>query len=169
MTDSAVKNGDGQPKKKWGKGQTDPASWWEKGAPSPNPKGRPKGSKNQKTIYKEAFGVKVAVDIDGKDQVMTKKELGYHQVAQKSAAGDLKAFQIQLALDEKYDPVEAAPPTPEESKADYQTYQAWFELREKFKVFEKETEADAPSVTNVNDPNGKDSSGLSDQKGDDNG
>ena len=37
---------------KWGKGKTDPATWWEKGCESPNPNGRPKGSKNQKTLWK---------------------------------------------------------------------------------------------------------------------
>lgn len=145
MTDDTGQNNDGKPPKKWGKGKTDPDTWWPKGGPSPNPKGRPKGSKNQKTLYKQAFETKITVDMDGEAKTMSKKELGYHQVAQKSASGDLKAFLIQKELDEKYDPVEAAPPTPEESAADYQTYQAWFELREKFKVFEDpENTAQAP-------------------------
>jgi hypothetical protein len=77
---------------KWGKGQTDPDTWWKKGGPSPNPKGRPKGSKSQKTLYKEAFEKKITVTMDGEHKTMTKKELGYHQLAQKAAAGDLKAF-----------------------------------------------------------------------------
>ena len=127
---------------KWGKGKTDPESWWKKGGQSPNPKGRPKGSKNQKTLYQEAFGEKVTVTMDGKQKTMSKKELGYHQVAQKAANGDLKAFQIQKELDERYDPPEAAPPSPEESAADYATLEAWIELREKFHVFKKKDEAD---------------------------
>ncbi|HVX34714.1 MAG TPA: DUF5681 domain-containing protein [Hyphomicrobium sp.] len=127
---------------KWGKGKTDPDSWWKKGSPSPNPKGRPKGAKNQKTLYKEAFETKITVTMDGKQKTMTKKELSYHQVAQKAAAGDLKAFQIQKELDERYDPPEAAPPSPEESSADYATLDAWIELREKFHVFKKKDEAD---------------------------
>ena len=85
----------------WGKGKTDPKSWWKKGARSPNPKGRPKGSKNQKTLYKEAFETKITVTMDGKQKTMSKKELGYHQVAQKAANGDIKAFLIQKELDEK--------------------------------------------------------------------
>jgi hypothetical protein len=128
------------PKKKpgkWGKGKTDPDTWWEKGGPSPNPKGRPKGSKNQKTLYKQAFDKPITVNLDGKQQTMSKKELGYHQVAQKAAAGDLKAFAIQKELDEKYDPPELVPPTPEESAADYATLEAWIELRERFKAFKK--------------------------------
>lgn len=127
---------------KWGKGKTDPDTWWKKGGPSPNPNGRTKGSKNQKTLYKEAFGTKVTATIDGKKKTMTKRELGYHQLAQKAASGDLKAFQIQKELDERYDPPEAAPPSPEESVADYTTLEAWIELREKFHVFKKKDEAD---------------------------
>lgn len=127
---------------KWGKGKTDPESWWKKGGPSPNPKGRPKGSKNQKTLYQEAFGEKVTVTMDGKQKTMSKKELGYHQLAQRAAAGDIKAFLIQKTLDERYDPPEAAPPMPEESAADFATLEAWIELREKFHVFKKKDEAD---------------------------
>lgn len=125
------------PKKpsKWGKGKTDPDSWWKKGGPSPNPKGRPKGAKSQKTLYNEAFGQKITIVIDGEKKTMTKKEVGYHQLAQKSAAGDLKAFAMQKALDEKFDPPEVAPPTPDESAADFATFEAYVELREKFKIF----------------------------------
>jgi hypothetical protein len=122
---------------KWGKGQTDPDTWWKKGGPSPNPKGRPKGSKSQKTLYKEAFEKKITVTMDGEHKTMTKKELGYHQLAQKAAAGDLKAFAIQKDLDEKFDPPEVALPTPDEVAADLATFEAWLELREKFKVFKK--------------------------------
>jgi hypothetical protein len=127
---------------KWGKGKTDPKTWWKKGAPSPNPKGRPKGSKNQKTLYKEAFEKKITVNMGGKQKTMSKKELGYHQLAQKAAAGDLKAFQIQKELDERYDSPEAAPPSPEESGADYATLDAWIALREKFQVFKKKADGD---------------------------
>jgi hypothetical protein len=104
--------------------------------------GRPKGTKNQKTLYKEAFEQKITVNMDGKQKTMSKKELGYHQVAQKAANGDLKAFQIQKELDERYDPPKAAPPSPEDSTADYATLEAWIELREKFHVFKKKDEAD---------------------------
>lgn len=122
---------------KWGKGKTDPATWWVKGGPSPNPKGRPKGSKNQKTLYQQAFQAKITVNMDGAETTMTKQQLGYHQLAQKAASGDLKAFQIQKELDEKYDPPEAAPPSPEESAADFATLEEWIALRETFKVFQK--------------------------------
>lgn len=125
---------------KWGKGKTDPATHWKKGCPSPNPKGRPKGSKNQKTMYKEAFGKKVTVHLDGVPATMPKKEVTYHQLANKAATGDPKATAMQLELDAKFDPVEEIPPTPEESAADYETLAEWIALREKFQVFAKKPE-----------------------------
>ena len=128
--------------KKWGKGKTDPDTWWEKGGPSPNPKGRPKGSKNQKTIYKQASEAKVDVMVDGKKVTMTKKEAAYHQMVQQALAGNLKAMAMMMGLDEKYDPPELVPPTPEESAANFATFEAWGELREKFKVFKKKDDGD---------------------------
>ena len=127
---------------KWGKGKTDPATHWKKGDKSPNPKGRPKGSKNQKTMYKNAFDKMIIVGMDGKQKSMSLKEAAYHQLAQKAAAGDLKAFKIQQDLDEKYDPPELVPPTAEESAADYATFAAYIELREKFEVFKKKDDED---------------------------
>lgn len=131
------KKDDSKQPSKWGKGKTDPATHWRKGCASPNPKGRPKGSKSQKTLYKEAFEQKVTIVMDGNQKTMTKKELGYHQLAQKSAAGDLKAFAMQKDLDEKFDPPEVAPPTPDEVAADLATFEAWLELRERMQVFKK--------------------------------
>lgn len=122
---------------KWGKGKTDPDTWWKKGDPSPNPRGRPKGSKNQKTLWKEAVQKKITVNFDGETQKMTKQELTYHQLAQKAASGDLKAIAMLLGLDEKFDPGETIPPTKEESAADFDTLEEWLKLKETFKVFKK--------------------------------
>lgn len=122
---------------KWGKGKTDPDTWWKKGAKSPNPAGRPKGSKNQKTMYKEAFSKKVQVNLDGETKKLSLAELGYCQLAQKAGAGDLKAIAMQVQLDEKFDPPEKLAPTLEESQADFDTLEAWGALREKFSAFKK--------------------------------
>lgn len=122
---------------KWGKGKTDPDTWWKKGSPSPNPKGRPKGSKNQKTLWKEAAEKRIKITMDGETKELTKQEVGYHQLAQKAASGDLKAIAMQIGLDEKFDPGEAIPPTAEESAADFDTLDEWLKLRETFKVFKK--------------------------------
>ncbi len=126
----------------WGKGKTDPASWWKKGGKSPNPLGRSKGSKNQKTLYNEAFNEKISISIDGQEKTMSLKQVGYRQLARKSAAGDLKAMSMQLELDAKFDPPEVAAPSAEESAADFATLESWIALREKFEVFERKSDDD---------------------------
>lgn len=136
MTDTPKDQGDS----KWGKGKTDPDSWWKKGCKSPNPKGRPKGSKNQKTLHKEAVEQKITVNLDGESKTMTKQELAYHQLAQKAAAGDLKAIAMLQNLDAKFDPDETIPPTKEESAADIRTLEEWMVLKAKFKGFKDQSE-----------------------------
>ena len=131
---------DESPSSKWGKGKTDPASWWPKGGKSPNPAGRPKGAKNQKTLYNEAYNEKIKVSLDGLNKSMSLKQVGYRQLARKSAAGDLKAIAMQLGLDAKFDPPDAAPPTPEASAADFATFSRWLELRQKFEVFKSKSD-----------------------------
>lgn len=130
------------PSSKWGKGKTDPATHWKKGCKSPNPKGRPKGSKNQKTLHKEAVGKKMKVTIDGEIKVLTAQQLAYHQLAQQAAGGDLKAIAMQMMLDEKFDPVETTPPTAEESAADFATLEEIAWLIEKFGDLKKGDEDD---------------------------
>lgn len=147
-----MSNGKSDEPKKWGKGKTDPATWWESGGPSPNPKGRPKGSKNQKTLYQEAFQKNVSVNIDGEPQNLSIQALGYHQLAQKVASGDLKAITKQIELDEKFDPVESTPPTAEESAADFATLEEWIAVREKFKAFKK---PDDPGAAESGEGGGK--------------
>ena len=80
--------------------------------------------------------------VDGKKVTMTKKEGAYHQMVQQALAGNLKAMAMMMGLDEKYDPPELVPPTPEESAANFATLEAWGELREKFKVFKKKDDED---------------------------
>lgn len=127
-----------KPKKKsskWGYGKTDPATHWKKGGPSPNPKGRPKGSKNQKTLWKEASAIKAKVLLEGKSTTITQKELRYMRLSLKAGDGDLKAIAMANELDARFDPGETIPPTKEESAADYATLSEWVKLKETFKVF----------------------------------
>ena len=134
MTDKSKKSS------KWGYGKTDPDTHWKKGCPSPNPKGRPKGSKNQKTLHKEAVEQKLTVTFDGENKTMTKQELAYHQLAQQAAGGNLKAISMVQDLDEKFDPGETIPPSKEESAADFGTLKEWLKLKEIFKVFKESGE-----------------------------
>jgi hypothetical protein len=130
---------------KWGKGKTDPDTWWTKGCASPNASGRPKGSKNQKTIWQESSAIKVEVNIDGKPAKMPKKEVKYHQLNDKAAKGDLKAIGMANELDAKFDPVETVPPTAEESAADFDTLEVWVKVLETFKVFKAGPDEDGGS------------------------
>lgn len=54
--------------------------------------GRPKGSKNRETLFKEAFDTPRPVTIEGRRKRMTAQELGYRQLATRVAKGDLKAI-----------------------------------------------------------------------------
>lgn len=68
--------------------------------------GRKKGSKNLKTIVKEALSSKVPAKINGKTMKMTKVELSVHQLANKASAGDLKAISKVVELYQMYGPQE---------------------------------------------------------------
>lgn len=54
--------------------------------------GRPKGSKNRETLFKEAFDTPRPVTIEGRRKRMTAHALGYHQLATQAAKGNLKAI-----------------------------------------------------------------------------
>jgi hypothetical protein len=71
---------------------------------SGNAKGRPKGAKSLKTIYREAFEKKLSVKIDGKIKTMTPKEVAMHQQAKKAMAGDPKAMALMMHFEQQYAP-----------------------------------------------------------------
>jgi hypothetical protein len=58
---------------------------------SGNPSGRPKGSRNRKTVLSDVTNVKVSVRENGKQVRKSKYELSLTQLANKAAGGDLKA------------------------------------------------------------------------------
>lgn len=65
-------------------------------------RGRRKGSKNMKTLAREAFEASVNAKVNGKSQKMTKKELILHQLATQASSGNLKAIDRALPLIERY-------------------------------------------------------------------
>jgi uncharacterized protein DUF5681 len=117
---------------KWGYGKTDPDTWWPKGCPSPNKKGRPKGSKNHRTRYREAFAAKVLVKVDGKPIKLTKDELSYQNFANRCASGDLKAMALKLPYDEKYADPEPVEPPKEQTALNLKVLDHYIELRKQF-------------------------------------
>jgi hypothetical protein len=73
-----------------------PAEYRFQKGQSGNPKGRPKGSKNIATIFRQAANERVVVVVKGKQRSITKLEAAAKQLANKAAQGDLKAMQMLL-------------------------------------------------------------------------
>ncbi len=80
-------------------------------------KGRPRGSRNMKSIVRDVLEDKVPVKIKGKTRKVSPVELGLRQLANKASAGDLKAISQLLTLYERYGPPEDHGPIPEEDTA----------------------------------------------------
>jgi uncharacterized protein DUF5681 len=66
---------------------------------SGNPRGKPKGSLNSKTILARAFGEPVVVNQNGKRKKITKREAAYKQLINKGVSGDLRALIEVIKLD----------------------------------------------------------------------
>lgn len=56
--------------------------------------GRPKGSKNRATLFREAFDTPRPVTVEGRRKRMTAQELGYRQLATQVAKGDRRAIEL---------------------------------------------------------------------------
>ena len=65
---------------------------------SGNPKGRPRGKKNMSTLLSTALNASIVVVANGRRKRITKREAIVTQLVNKSAAADLKATQIVLAM-----------------------------------------------------------------------
>jgi hypothetical protein len=65
---------------------------------SGNPHGRPKGTLNLATVLERTLREKVIINENGKRKTITKLEASIKQLADKSASGDIKAFQLLSAL-----------------------------------------------------------------------
>jgi len=93
--------------------------------------GRRTGSKNLKTIVKEALGAKVPVTIGGKTRKLTKLELTVHQIANKASQGDMKAIEKVIQLEERYGTLDnSEAPAPEKLKHDLATLRDYLALQE---------------------------------------
>ena len=65
---------------------------------SGNPRGRPPGAKNLKTLLSEALNEPVIVTENGGQRKISKREAIVTQLVNRSAQADLKAIQILLAM-----------------------------------------------------------------------
>jgi len=63
---------------------------WQPGY-CPNPKGRPKGRKNEATIWKEILGRKVSLPIGGRPKKVTIQEAIQYRIANDALGGNIKS------------------------------------------------------------------------------
>lgn len=89
MTSPSEKRGYGHPPKN---------SQFKKGQ-SGNPNGRPRGSKNSRTLLIAKLDDKVRATIDGDTVWITKREAGITQQANNFAKGDLKVFRMVTEME----------------------------------------------------------------------
>lgn len=69
---------------------------------SGNPRGRPRGSKNWRTLVREALDDRASVRIGGRERRLSHRELGVRKLVQKMIAiGDHRSFQTLMQMDEE--------------------------------------------------------------------
>lgn len=73
-----------------GRGKPPPEYTWKPGQ-SGNSRGRPKGRKNEATIWKEILGRKVTVPIGGKPKKITLQEAIQYRIANDALTGNIKS------------------------------------------------------------------------------
>jgi hypothetical protein len=100
---------------------------------SGNPRGRPPGAKNLKTLLSEALNEKVIVTENGGRRKVTKRQAIITQLVNRSATADLRAIKILLDMlrdiEGQTDPV--APGTSAFSEADEEVLE---QLRARFSI-----------------------------------
>ncbi len=69
---------------------------------SGNPKGRPKGSKNIRTLVREVMDERIAVREGGTSRKVSKREAMVRYQVHKAAQGDARATQLVLDLDLRF-------------------------------------------------------------------
>ena len=82
--------------KNYGVGYGKPPGQFKPGQ-SGNPKGRPKGAKNLKTVFEEELQAKVPIKEEGKRKKVTKQEAMVKALMLKAMQGDIKAISAVLS------------------------------------------------------------------------
>src|SRR4051794_10223488 len=87
-------------KKKSGRGENpnSAAVRWKTGGPSPNPSGRPKGSKNRGAIIRKVLEQVVTGEIGGQRKKLKLTEAVLLKLSQQALSGDKKAVAMVLSL-----------------------------------------------------------------------
>ena len=85
-----------------GYGRPPQATRFSKGQ-SGNPRGRPRGARDTRTMFRQALNTKVPVNDAGRQRTMTRREVLVHKVIAKAASGDMRAMLPLMAIMEKLD------------------------------------------------------------------
>lgn len=83
---------------KRGKSSGSAATRFKKGAPSPNQKGRPRGSKNRNATIIKVLSEVVSAEMGGKKRKISVTEASLRRLSQSALKGDLKAIREVLQL-----------------------------------------------------------------------
>ena len=90
---------------KVGPGSPPPDKRWQKGGPSPNPRGRPRKDQSMlpdlRRVFEQAMNKKVSVPRGDKTVLMTKAEIGLEQLFNQFARGDRYARRDVMAYADK--------------------------------------------------------------------
>lgn len=84
-----------------GYGKPPKHSQFRKGT-SGNRKGRPKGSKNVATIWRNELSARVSIIENGKRRTISKVEAAFKQLANKAASGDIKSINTLIKLAKEF-------------------------------------------------------------------
>jgi hypothetical protein len=85
------------------------SGWFKKGT-SGNPKGRPKGAKNQAALLEAIVNAVIPVTENGRKKMISKREAALIQLANKAAGGDLRAIKMLEGLYERHCKSHVIPP-----------------------------------------------------------
>jgi len=99
---------------------------------SGNPRGRPAGSKNFKTLVTQALNEYTVITEDGRPRKITKREAVANGIVNRSATGDFRAVKILLHIEGQAEPL--SPETAAYSEADEKIIER---LRERFSKKDK--------------------------------
>jgi len=131
MTDDELPPGDERRKPSYEVGYGKPPKHSQFKPGNKQGKGRPRGSRNVKSIVRDVLEDKVPVKINGKTRKVSPIELGVRQLVRKANAGDLKAISHVLALGERYSPPDDDARIPEDQTAfDLETIRHYLMMRE---------------------------------------
>jgi hypothetical protein len=83
---------------------------------SGNPRGRPAGSKNLKTLVTQALNQHIVIIEDGRPRKITKREAIANEIVNRSATADFRAVKIVLDIEGQAEPL--SPETAAYSEAD---------------------------------------------------